>query len=44
MIGSDKGLSPAQCQAIIKTSADLLLIGPLGTNFIEILIKTSSNL
>ena len=39
IIGSDNGLSPGRCQAIIWTNAGILLIGPLGTNFIEILIK-----
>ena len=39
IIGSDNGLSPDRRQAIICTNAGLLLIGPLGTNFIEILIK-----
>ena len=38
-IGSDNGLSPDRRQAIIWTNAGLLLIGPLGTNFSEILIK-----
>ena len=38
-IGSDNGLSPNRRQAIARTNADLLLIGPLGTNFSEILIK-----
>ena len=37
-IGSDNGLSPGRRQAIIWTSAGMLLIGPLGTNFTEILI------
>ena len=37
IIGSDNGLSPGRCQAIIWTNAGLLLIGPLGTNFCEIL-------
>ena len=37
-IGSDNGLSPGRRQAIIWTSAGILLIGPLGTNFSEILI------
>ena len=37
--GSDNGLSPDQRQAIIWTNAGLLLIGPLGTNFNEILIE-----
>ena len=39
IIGSDKGLSPGRCQAIIWTHAGILLIGPLGTNFNEILIE-----
>ena len=38
IIGSDNGLSPGRRQAIIWTNAGLLLIGPLGTNFNEILI------
>ena len=33
--GSDNGLSPGRRQAIIWTSAGIMLIGPLGTNFIE---------
>ena len=39
IIGSDNGLSPDRRQAIIWTNAGLLLIGPLGTNFSEILIE-----
>ena len=39
IIGSDNGLSPVRRQAIIWTNAGLLLIGPLGTNFSEILIE-----
>ena len=39
IIGSDNGLSPERRQAIIWTNAGILLIGPLGTNFSEILIK-----
>ena len=39
IIGSDNGLSPGWRQAIIWTNVGLLLIGPLGTNFSEILIK-----
>ena len=39
IIGSDNGLSPDRRQAIIWTNAGLLLIGPLGTNFREILIE-----
>ena len=44
IIGSDNGLSPGRRQAIIWTNAGILLIGPLGTNFSEIVfgIKTSS--
>ena len=38
IIGSDTGLSPVRLQAIIWTNAGILLIGPLGTNFSEILI------
>ena len=38
IIGSDNGLSPGRRQAIIWTNAGILLIGPLGTNFIQILI------
>ena len=38
IIGSDNGLSPGRRQAIIWTNDGILLIGPLGTNFIEILI------
>ena len=33
-IGSDNGLLPGRRQAIIWTNAGILLIGPLGTNFI----------
>ena len=39
IIGSDNGLSPDRRQAIIWTNAGLFLIGPLGTNFSEILIE-----
>ena len=39
IIGSDNGLSPDRRQAIIWTNDGLLLIGPLGTNFSEILIE-----
>ena len=39
IIGSDNGLSPSRCQAIIWTNAGILLIRPLGTNFSEILIE-----
>ena len=36
-IGPDNGLSPGRRQAIIWTNAGILLIGPWGTNFSEIL-------
>ena len=38
IIGSDNGLSPGRCQAIIWTNAGILLIGLLGTRFSGILI------
>ena len=47
IIGSDNGLSPCLSpgwgQAIIWTNAGILLIGPLGTNFSEILIEIKEN-
>ena len=39
IIASDNGLSPGRRQAIIWTSAGILLIGSLGTNLSEILIE-----
>ena len=39
IIGSDNGLSPDRHQAIIWTNGGILLIGPLVTNFNELLIK-----
>ena len=39
IVGSDNGLSPGWRQAIIWTHAGILLIGPVGTNFSEILIE-----
>ena len=36
--GSDDGLSPGRCHAIIWTNAGILSIAPLGTNFNEVLI------
>ena len=39
IIGSDNGLSPGRRQAIIWTNAGIFLIGPLRTNFSEILIE-----
>ena len=38
-IGSDNGLSPGRRQAIIWSNDGILLIGPLGTNFSEILVE-----
>ena len=38
ILSSDNGSSPERRQAIIWTNAGILLIGPLGTNFIEIVI------
>ena len=39
VVGLDNGLSPDQRQAIIWTNVGILLIGPLATNFSEILIE-----
>ena len=39
IIGSDSGFVPGRRQAIIWTSAGILLIGPLGTKFSEILVR-----
>ena len=41
-IGSDNCLSPGRHKAIIWINAGLLLIGPLGTNFSEILIEINT--
>ena len=38
-MGSDYGLWPGRCQAIIWTNAGILLIWPLGTNFSESAIE-----
>ena len=38
IIGPDIGLAPGRRQAIIWTNAGILLIGPWGTNFSEILV------
>ena len=38
-ICSENGLLPGRCQATIWTNAGILFIGPLGTNFSEILIE-----
>ena len=42
IIGSGNGLSPGRRQAIIWTNAWILLIGPLGTNFSEVLVEIDS--
>ena len=42
IIGSDNGLSPGRRQAITLTNDGILLIGPLGTNFSEIISKIHS--
>ena len=39
IIGSDNGLSPGRRRAIIWTNAEIWSMGPLGTNFSEILIE-----
>ena len=39
IIGSDNGLLPGRRQAITCTNVGILLIGPLGTNFSEMLIE-----
>ena len=39
VIGSDNGLSPGRRQAITWTNVGILLIGPQGTNFSEMLIE-----
>ena len=42
ILASDNGLSPGRRQAIIWTNAGILLIGPLGTKFSEILIEINT--
>ena len=42
IIGSDNGLSPGRRQAIIWTNPGILLIGPCGTKFHEILIESQT--
>ena len=39
IIGSNNGLPPDWSQAIIWTNAVLLSVGPLGTNFSQIVLK-----
>ena len=41
-IGSRNSSSPGRSQAITRTNADLLSIGPLETNFSEVLIEILS--
>ena len=41
-IGPDNGLSPGRRQAIVWTNAGILLSGPWGTNFSEILIDINT--
>ena len=43
IIGSDNSLAPWRRQTIIWTNDGILLIGPLGTNFSEILIGIQAN-
>ena len=38
-IGTDNGLSPGRCQAIIRTNAGILLIRPLRTNVSEFSVE-----
>ena len=38
-IGSKTSLAPGRHQAIVRTNIGIMLIGPLGTNFSEILIE-----
>ena len=42
IIGPDNGLWPSRRQPIIWTYAGILLIGPLGTNFSDILIEINT--
>ena len=42
IIGSDDGLSPGRSKAIIWTNDGMLLIGPPGTHFSEILIEINT--
>ena len=44
IIGSDNGLLPGQCQAIIWTNAAIFLIQTSGTNFSEILSEIHTSL
>ena len=42
IIGSESGLSPDWCQAIIRNNDGILLFGPLGRNFSEISVEIYS--
>ena len=42
IIDSDNGLSPGRHQSIIWANAQILLTGPLGTNFSEIMIEINT--
>ena len=42
-IGSDNGLLPGRCQTIIWTIGGIVLLGPMGINFSEILIEISAS-
>ena len=42
IIGSDNGLSPGRRQAVTWTNVGILLIGPIGTNFSEMLIEINA--
>ena len=42
IIGADNGLSPYWCEAIIRTNAGILLIGPLERDCSEILIQADT--
>ena len=42
IIGSDNGLSPGRHQAITWTNVGILLIGPQGTNFSEMLMEINT--
>ena len=39
IIGSENGVSPGRRQAIVWSSAGILLIGPFGTSYSEILVE-----
>ena len=43
IVVSGDGFLPSRCQVIIRTNAGILLIGPIGTNFNEILIENHTS-